>query len=327
MSEEEEVRDNWEDFGDDDIPIFSATTMTFIDENEEGEEEEYEIESSGSNGKHPIPHKETHTQPLKFPPITQDISILAKQFTIKDKDIENAPQKEKELNATAQSEPLLLVNFTRLSQGEITFIAETNEISNPSLLEQYKEIIHQDFENKCESFFSLGLAWHSDSSTWMKDIAKIEKEYPNDYISPMGYPFLVNGVQAENMWREILAPTKWKSVNILKCVYLPRANRGLVYKRDMALALQNLALEQEILGVTALKMRAQEDSLSEENGEKLMNVLDQIVAMIFGRISRFGKAPQEHFTHLAKMHELIRSGWIDEFGCLPPQQIWRQANR
>lgn len=122
------VRDNWEDFEDDDASVFSASTTTTKKE----DELDFDAETNPS----PSPSKPKDN--LKFPPITQDVSILAKQFTVKDKDIENAPLHQKDKDNATISEPLLLVNFTRLSQGEITFLVETNQVSNLRLLEQYK---------------------------------------------------------------------------------------------------------------------------------------------------------------------------------------------
>jgi hypothetical protein len=96
----------------------------------------------------------------------------------------------------------------------------------------------------------------------------------------------------------------------------------------MALAIERLAGEQEMLGSVALDMRLDEEQqeMSIKSFEGRMNILDRIIAMIFSRITQY-KEEKEHWNQLALMHEKIRGKWEEEFGSLPPNSIWRESIR
>ncbi len=103
----------------------------------------------------------------------------------------------------------------------------------------------------------------------------------------------------------------------------------------MGLSMKYLAMDQLSLGKAAAKLKQRE----EEDGIGTMNVLDQIIAMvslqiravlhlhqcaqIFSRMTCYDK-PEIHYKQLAEVHSLVREKWVEEFGCLPPDALWRK---
>ena len=54
-------------------------------------------------------------------------------------------------------------------------------------------------------------------------------------ISVIQYPVTIPGREkeeefVETLWKMVIEPTQWESVNILKCQFLPVINRGILYK-------------------------------------------------------------------------------------------------
>jgi hypothetical protein len=92
----------------------------------------------------------------------------------------------------APNEPLLLVNWTRLSNGVI-FSDPTGATSGlgedqRAAREKILDSILENFETKCEEIFSAKVAYHSDTSVWDKDLQKLNKRFPSECWGPLGYP-------------------------------------------------------------------------------------------------------------------------------------------
>ena len=56
----------------------------------------------------------------------------------------------------------------------------------------------------------------------------------------------------------------------------------------------------------------------DDDSEIQASILHPILAMILGALPDHGKSPEEHFSHLKKVHTEIVNGWKKEFGRLPP---------
>jgi len=167
----------------------------------------------------------------------------------------------------------------------------------------------------------------------------LEKE---DYIGTLDYPKYVRGRLVSTMWTEVKKITKWSSINVMK-IYLAKTSRSLYWKYNMSIALDNLGIQQELLkGVEKLtksstlssaalalgqkvlsanqQMQEEEDDENDEDEDALpknMNLLDQIIALIFARLIP-QESEAEHWKQLALLHQHIKKEWTDEFGSLPP---------
>eukprot|EP01132_Coremiostelium_polycephalum_P004185 gene4185-5236_t len=193
-----------------------------------------------------------------------------------------------------EEEPLILINFTKWSNGKIFWNREKKQLENKELFEKMVDRLqqqpsstalsstpidggskdnnhHEDtsiFSTMTADLMERELAFHTTSKLWKDDTERLEKKYPGAFFSSVSYPMVLGGFDVDSMWKKIKERTEWKSVNILKCIYLAKTNRPLLYKHNMALALEFLALEQKLLGPTAKKMKEEEDL----EDEKLMKL-------------------------------------------------------
>jgi len=165
-----------------------------------------------------------------------------------------------------EDEPLLLINFTKWSSGKIKWNNETKSIDNQSLYDRLLDKLDNDetvFTEMTDDLLERELAFHSTTTQWKSDIKLLENKYKGDFFSSVSYPTFLGGFLVESIWSKVKEKTKWSSVNILKCLYLAKTNRSLLYKHSMALALEFMAMEQDLLGPTAKKLK-QEEELEEQ---------------------------------------------------------------
>ena len=117
------------------------------------------------------------------------------------------------------------------------------------------------------------------------------------------------------------------------------ASRGLVWKVMISMEVENLAIKQMLTktaGSLATKggLDIWEDEEADGAGEaddaeegfqaEDLNVLDQILAMVFDRTLRQGDHSEEkHFQTMARKHLILKQLWIQDFGELPPDSLWR----
>ena len=213
-----------------------------------------------------------------------------------------------------------------------------------------------NFEAASNELFEQGIFAHTTERTWLDDIATCEAREPDDYFGVVGYPKFVGSVNVEAAWDIVTRNTQWSSVNALKG-FVAQCNRGVVWKMFMAMEVENLALQMQILGPgahqTEQAARSREAALQailnggdsaggEDAGDdgsargpgggeegdgaaQHMNVLDQIVAMAFQRMPVApGASDGEHYETLAKKHLIVKQLWVREFGALPSDALWKQ---
>lgn len=163
----------------------------------------------------------------------------------------------------------------------------------------------------------------------MKDIKRLEGKEGHTFAA-IDYPLQINSTNVKDMWTQLKSKSKWSSVNFL-IHYLAISNRSLLYKYKLSKAILRLAEEQQLLGHVAKKMKEDEEKQEIEinrvkkgKDEPEMNVLDKIIAVIFARQIQWNSSSEEHWKQLAALHERIREKWIEEFGSLPPNSIWRE---
>ncbi|KAN0041827.1 hypothetical protein ACTFIV_004377 [Dictyostelium citrinum] len=173
----------------------------------------------------------------------------------KDEEIEREQQQNEE------EEPLLLVNFTKWSYNKIRYIGG-GKIENQDLFDRLLNKLNSEepfFITMTDDLLERELAFHTTNKQWKDDIKHLEQQYKGDYFSLLSYPPMLGGFLLESIWSKIKERTEWKSVNILKCIYLAKTNRSLLYKHNMALAIEFMALEQKLLGPTAKRLKDEED--------------------------------------------------------------------
>ncbi|KAK5580658.1 hypothetical protein RB653_000681 [Dictyostelium firmibasis] len=160
-----------------------------------------------------------------------------------------------------EEEPLLLINFTKWSYNKIKYMGG-GKIENQDLFDRLVNKLNSEeefFITMTDDLLERELAFHTTNKQWREDIKQLERQYQGDYFSLLSYPPTLGGFLLENIWSKIKEGTEWKSVNILKCIYLAKTNRSLLYKHNMALAIEFMALEQKLLGPTAKRLKDEED--------------------------------------------------------------------
>ncbi|KAN0000942.1 hypothetical protein ACTFIZ_001397 [Dictyostelium cf. discoideum] len=160
-----------------------------------------------------------------------------------------------------EEEPLLLINFTKWSYNKIKYIGG-GKIENQDLFDRLLNKLNSEeqfFITMTDDLLERELAFHTTNKQWRDDIKQLEQQYKGDYFSLLSYPPMLGGFLLESIWSKIKERTEWKSVNILKCIYLAKTNRSLLYKHNMALAIEFMALEQKLLGPTAKRLKDEED--------------------------------------------------------------------
>ncbi|GAM27948.1 hypothetical protein SAMD00019534_111240 [Acytostelium subglobosum LB1] len=158
-------------------------------------------------------------------------------------------------------EPLILINFTKFTDGHVVWNKVENKLDGGRLFKMLVQKIkesQQSFEIVTDDLWQRGLAFHSTTRTWTDDIRTLERLHSGDFFSMIAYPVVAGGFLVSEMWRKVKERTEWRSVNFLKCIYLAKCNRSLMYKHRMALALEFMAIEQKVLGRTAQRMLDEE---------------------------------------------------------------------
>ncbi|KYQ93317.1 hypothetical protein DLAC_05985 [Tieghemostelium lacteum] len=163
-------------------------------------------------------------------------------------------------NIIVDEMPLVLVNFTKWSNGKIRFNPEVQFIDGHELFVGLLKTLNDEsiFTRMCDDLFERDMAFHTTNFQWKTDIKTLESKYRGDFFQVLSYPRYMGAFLTSEMWKKIKEKTQWKCVNILKCIYLAKTNRTLAYKHNMAMSIELLALEQSILGQTALRMLEEE---------------------------------------------------------------------
>jgi len=115
----------------------------------------------------------------------------------------------------APNDPLLLINWTRLSKGVIvsdptgalTGLTKEQREARDAVL----DLVLDNFESKCEELFKEELAYHTDTSIWDKDMQKIAKKNPGECWGPLGYPRMTGNFDVKESWAKISRPSKFNS--------------------------------------------------------------------------------------------------------------------
>jgi len=250
--------------------------------------------------------------------------------------IEKAKQEQQQQQQQKQVniEPILLVNWTRLSNGTIKAdptgaangLNETEKKARDAVIRD----ILQDFETKCEQLFSQGLAYHSDTSTWDRDLEKLENRYPEFCWGPLGYPQKTGNVVVKDAWNSMFQASKWSSVTALK-KSICGCSRGLVWKMILIEEIERLARtkEEENLQQGNNRAKGKKKKLTPEEESQIiekihpkdfspekLNILDKIIAMVFERVPVLDD-DETHFQTLAKKHYILKRLWYVVFGSLP----------
>ncbi|KAM9977162.1 hypothetical protein ACTFIR_011018 [Dictyostelium discoideum] len=183
-----------------------------------------------------------------------------KEF-IKNEIKKGGEEQEQDNEDNEEEEPLLLINFTKWSYNKIKYIGG-GKIENQDLFDRLLNKLNSEepfFITMTDDLLERELAFHTTNKQWRDDIKQLEQQYKGDYFSLLSYPPMLGGFLLESIWSKIKERTEWKSVNILKCIYLAKTNRSLLYKHNMALAIEFMALEQKLLGPTAKRLKDEED--------------------------------------------------------------------
>ncbi|KAM9955861.1 hypothetical protein ACTFIW_002067 [Dictyostelium discoideum] len=183
-----------------------------------------------------------------------------KEF-IKNEIKKGGEEQEQDNEDNEEEEPLLLINFTKWSYNKIKYIGG-GKIENQDLFDRLLNKLNSEepfFITMTDDLLERELAFHTTNKQWRDDIKQLEQQYKGDYFSLLSYPPMLGGFLLESIWSKIKERTEWRSVNILKCIYLAKTNRSLLYKHNMALAIEFMALEQKLLGPTAKRLKDEED--------------------------------------------------------------------
>eukprot|EP01133_Synstelium_polycarpum_P011638 gene11638-13588_t len=173
---------------------------------------------------------------------------------------ETVETERKETKELGEEEPMILVNITKFTGGLVAW--SEGELKYSKLYEGLMQRINENetsFTAITEDMWARDLAYHTTNRLWKEEATMLETLNVGDFFAVVAYPAVLGGFLVREMWRKIKEMTEWRSVNIIKCVYLARTNRSLIYKHSMALSIEFLAMEQHILGPTAKKMLQEED--------------------------------------------------------------------
>ena len=146
-------------------------------------------------------------------------------------------------------EPLLLVNWTRLSGGAITgppWDTPAGQLARAEK-ERLQDAIWDDFEGASENMFSSGMAMHTTSHTWRQDIEAFQAVYDDDFLGTLSYPPHGRGGDGSvaASWAQAARTLPWPSVTALKRVVLA-CGRPLTWKLLMCMEIENLAIKQKL---------------------------------------------------------------------------------
>lgn len=97
------------------------------------------------------------------------------------------PQKETKVSKDSGGEPMILVDLTKLSDGEIHCRFDPNSVNDTDAASSLKRDIEKSYSDysKNTSFISEGVVIPCGSSVWRPAMMKVRKERPGHYIAPV----------------------------------------------------------------------------------------------------------------------------------------------
>ncbi|KJE94207.1 hypothetical protein CAOG_004885 [Capsaspora owczarzaki ATCC 30864] len=212
--------------------------------------------------------------------------------------IQSSPSQENKQQAppppqprsSVESEPLLLINWTKLSDG---LLVKPDSSASTSRLESQNSIkdalvseLWESFENSCEQLFASNTAQHTTSVSWVDDLDIVQLRHPDDLIGTLGYPTALGAgrVTTRDAWQFVNTPAKWSAATALRQV-VAQCSRPLSWKMMICLEIDNLAATHEIMNAhetTASSLGNELPPIATEVGN--MKVLDKILALVLERL-------------------------------------------
>jgi hypothetical protein len=219
---------------------------------------------------------------------------------------------------------------------------ERGEINNKEeVISSLQDLFINDHVSTSELLFSINAAIHTTELRFRRDINElfsIESNLDNTY-DVLEYPDEINGVNVWDLWSEVVKPSEFECVNILK-EHVRECHRDIVWKAGIAKEIERLARDAATLSLMKVKRdvgnltksyKLQKqgaadidvDLAAALNSHRRVdydenNILTKICAMIFQRLRVMpGVSLSDHFGELANEMAFIRQSWIEEIGMLP----------
>ncbi|CAI5743987.1 unnamed protein product [Peronospora destructor] len=254
--------------------------------------------------------------------------------------------------------PRLLINLTRVRRQHFPDINEVEEFDVMEVFHRVKNTLHKHFTQLTEVFFEQKLCFHCTYGTSRAMLDGLHAAYPEDIFAMVDYPTDIDGVPLHEYLHtlsdviielELLAEQEFKHYEENQqglCDEIDELTRlGDSFRKK----LEKMASQESKPTGHYLMLRKLEDienrlmilldtyltepeleeeecysafgNPGEENGVTTnMNVLDMVIAMVFGRLPRdFSQqaTTEDHFQMLFDHHLHILRLWKKDFGRLP----------